>query len=121
LGFTSGPNSRQLLLQNIWWINPRSQVVLTFTQLQKGFEPEAYQDDGYDFGNNANENYATSNPEIYEENTGWLIGDIHTNNHLQLNYYYQLSNVISCDFGMRYTSKDEGEETTLLLQFNLDY
>ena len=121
LGFTSGPNSRQLLLQNIWWISPRSQVMLTFTQLQKGYEPDMYQDDGYDYGNNANENYAKSNPEIFQNKTGWLIGDIHKDSKLQLNYIYQLSNAVSCDLGVINKKNDVGNETTLLLQFNLDY
>jgi len=121
LGFASGPNSRQILFQNIWWTNPRSQLELTFTHLLKGLEPDAYQGDGFDYGNDANDNYSKSNPEIYAKNTGWLIGDIQITNQIHINYYYQLSNAVSVDLGVIHLENNGENETTLLLQLNLDY
>ena len=96
LGFEHGPNSQFLILENRWWINTRNRLSISFEQLKWGRESKEDMADNFDFGNDTNHNYSLANPE-YNNNTGWLIGDIHTTQTVQFLWEYQFSNIIGLE------------------------
>ena len=77
-------------------------------------------DDGYDFGNDPNENYTLANPD-YNDATGWLIGDIETTHTVQFLWEYQLSNIIGLELGFAHIKEMAGSVNTMSLQVNVDY
>jgi hypothetical protein len=120
LGFEHGPNSQLLLIENRWWISTRNRLRISFEQLKWGREPEEDMDDGYDFGNDPNENYSLANPE-YTNSTGWLIGDIQTTHTAQFLWEYQLSNIIGLELGFAHVKGMAESVNTMSLQVNVDY
>ena len=120
LGFPHGPNSQLLLIENRWWINPRSRISITFENLRWGKKPEDELGDGFDFGNNPNESYAIANPE-YHNSTSWLIGDIQTSRTINFSFEYQLSNILGMELGYS-QKKGMGEVlNNMSIQVNVDY
>ena len=77
-------------------------------------------DDGYDFGNDPNENYFLANPD-YNDITGWLIGDIQTTQTVQFLWEYQLSNIIGLELGFAHIKEMAESVNTMSLQVNVDY
>jgi len=120
LGFEHGPNSQLLLLENRWWINTRNRLSISFEQLKWGEEPEEDMADNFDFGNDTNHNYLLANPE-YQNNTGWLIGDIQTTQTVQFLWEYQLSNIVGLELGFVHKKEMDESVNTMSLQVNVDY
>ena len=76
--------------------------------------------DNFDFGNDTNHNYSLANPE-YNNNTGWLIGDIQTTQTVQFLWEYQLSNIIGLELGFAHMKEMDESVNTMSLQVNVDY
>ena len=93
---------------------------LTYEQLKYGEEPDKDKDDGYDFGNDLNHNYVLANPE-YNNNTGWLIGDIQTTQTVRFLWEYQFSNIIGLELGFIHIKEMDESVNTMSLQVNMDY
>ena len=120
LGFEHGPNSQFLILENRWWINTRNRLSISFEQLKWGRESKEDMADNFDFGNDTNHNYSLANPE-YNNNTGWLIGDIQTTQTVQFLWGYQLSNIIGLELGFAHMKEMDESVNTMSLQVNVDY
>ena len=120
LGFKHGPNSQLLLLENRWWINTRNRFSISYEQLKWGREPDKDMADNFDFGNDTNHNYSLANPE-YNNNTGWLIGDIQTTQTVQFLWEYQLSNIIGLELEFAHMKEMDESVNTMSLQVNVDY
>jgi len=121
LGFEHGPNSQLLLIENHWWANTRNRFSISYEELKWGREPEEDMGNGFDFGNDPNHNYINANTGKYENNTGWLIGDIQTTQTVRFLWEYQLSNIIGLELGFFHKKEMDESVNTMSIQVNVDY
>jgi len=121
LGFYAGPNSQNWLLENRWQMTKKCGLLLSINSLRHGVNPlDENNEYYYPIGDDANQNYNLRN-EDNDQNTDWLMGDIHTTTDYKIGLNYTWRKEIIFDLSAIWRQTDNAGDFLTTFQIRFDY